>query len=50
MSELKGKVVVYIFSWGHVEFTDDFSQLPQVEVKSIPQPILEIYKQIYNLN
>ncbi len=50
VSELKGKVVVYIFSWGHVEFTDDFSQLPQVEVKSIPQPILEIYKQIYNLN
>lgn len=50
VSELKGKVVVYIFSWGHEEFTDDFSQLPQVEVKSIPQPILEIYKQIYNLN
>lgn len=45
----KGEVVVFIFSWGNDEFLDEFAHLENVVVKSIPQPILEIYRKIYNL-
>jgi type I restriction enzyme R subunit len=30
-------------------FIDDFEDSKNITVKTIPQPILEIYKQIYNL-
>lgn len=43
------EITAYIFSWGHNEFSDQFLGLPNVSVKSIPQPILEIYQRIYNL-
>lgn len=36
---------VYIFSWGNgEEFMSNFADLPNVTIKTIPQPILEIYK------
>ncbi len=47
--KLKKPAVVYIFSWEkEIEFTD-FDEDKNIKVKTIPQPILEIYKQIYNL-
>jgi len=46
---LKKKTTVYVFSWGDEEFSDDFAYFKDVRVKTIPQPILEIYKNIYNL-
>ena len=49
VKNLKKNVSVYIFSWGYEEFLDDFSDIEQVKIKTIPQPILEIYRQIYNL-
>jgi adenine-specific DNA-methyltransferase len=48
--KLKKKTTVYVFSWGDEEFFDDFPDINQVKVKTIPLPILEIYKQIYNLS
>ena len=49
VQSLKKPVVVYIFSWEkEIEF-DDFDSNKNISVKTIPQPILEIYKQIYNL-
>ena len=42
-------VSVYIFSWGTEQYLGDFDNLSNIKVKNIPQPILEIYKQIYNL-
>lgn len=48
--KLKKPTTIYIFSWGDEEFSDDFTDLKQVKVKTIPVPILEIYKQIYNLS
>jgi len=48
--KFKKQTVIYIFSWGDEEFFDDFADLKQVKVKTIPVPILEIYKQIYNLS
>ncbi len=47
---LKKPVTVYMFSWGENEFIDIFEDKSEVEVKSIPQPILEVYKTIYNLS
>jgi len=46
---LKKPVVVYIFSWGEGEFDNIFENSNVIKVKPIPQPILEIYKSIYNL-
>jgi len=48
--KFKKPTTIYIFSWGDEEFVDDFADLKQVKVKTIPVPILEIYKQIYNLS
>jgi len=47
--ELKKPVVVYIFSWEKELDFNGFEDDKNVRVKTIPQPILEIYKQIYNL-
>jgi len=47
--ELKKPVVVYIFSWEKELDFNGFEDNKNVRVKTIPQPILEIYKQIYNL-
>jgi len=49
VEKIKKKTTVYVFSWGDEEFSDDFAYLKDVRVKTIPQPILEIYKNIYNL-
>lgn len=42
-------VTVYVFSWGDDEFEAEFEHIEGVKVKTIPLPILEIYKSIYNL-
>lgn len=49
VEKLKKKTTVYVFSWGNEEFSDNFEHIKDVRVKTIPQPILEIYKNIYNL-
>ena len=47
--KLKKPAVVYIFSWEKEFDFSDFDYDENVKIKTIPQPILEIYKQIYNL-
>lgn len=49
IEKLNKKITVYIFSWGQDEFVDEFSNLKNINIKTIPVPILEIYKNIYNL-
>jgi len=49
LEKLNKKTTVYIFSWGDNEFTEEFDHITNVKVKTIPIPILEIYKNIYNL-
>ena len=47
---IEGPVVLYLFSWGNKsEFDTLFDHLENVTIKTIPQPILEIYKKIYNI-
>lgn len=49
VKKLGKPVSVYIFSWEDDPYIDDFEDNGNITVKTIPQPILEIYKQIYNL-
>lgn len=49
IKNLKKPVSVYIFSWDDDPFIPELADIPTVTVKTIPQPIIEIYKQIYNL-
>ena len=49
VKKLKKDVSVYIFSWEDETIFDDFEGLNNIRLKTIPQPIVEIYKQIYNL-
>lgn len=46
---LKKPVVVYMFSWEEDIDIADFEDNKNINLKTIPQPILEIYKQIYNI-
>jgi adenine-specific DNA-methyltransferase len=48
VENLKRLVTVYVFSWGDDEFDEAFEHIKGVKVKTIPLPILEIYKNIYN--
>ena len=47
--KIKGDVAVYMFSWEDNEDVEEFEDCKNITVKTIPKPILEIYKQIYNL-
>ena len=47
--KLKKPAVVYIFSWEKEFDFNDFDDDKNIQIKTIPQPILEIYKNIYNL-
>jgi adenine-specific DNA-methyltransferase len=47
--KLKKPTAVYIFSWEKEFEFNDFDDDKNIKVKTIPQPILEIYQQIYNL-
>jgi len=49
VKKLDMKTTVYVFSWGTDEFIDEFEETKNVKIKTIPIPILEIYKNIYNL-
>lgn len=47
VEKLQGIKNVYIFSWGDVgSFDSYFENLSGVNLKSIPQPILDIYKSL----
>jgi len=50
IKKLKKQTAVYIFSWGDEEKIEEFDDIEQIKIKTIPLPILEIYKQIYNLS
>ena len=47
---IKSPISLYLFSWGNKsEFETLFDHLDNVKVKTIPQPVLEIYRKIYNI-
>jgi adenine-specific DNA-methyltransferase len=49
VNALNGPTTVFVFSWGDTYAVEDFLANSNVTVKTIPKPILEIYKSAYNL-
>jgi len=50
VENIKKPIDLYLFSWGNKsEFEALFDHLEHITIKTIPQPILEIYKKIYNI-
>jgi len=50
VEEISKPVSLYLFSWGNSsDFEGMFDHLANIKIKTIPQPILEIYKNIYNI-
>jgi adenine-specific DNA-methyltransferase len=49
VKKLKKPVSLYVFSWEDDAYFLDFDEGGNITVKTIPLPIVEIYKQIYNL-
>lgn len=46
-ADASAKIVVYIFCWGSVDiYENEFDNMRGITLKSIPQPILDIYKSI----
>jgi hypothetical protein len=50
VEQINKPISIYLFSWGDKsEFESLFDHLTNVKIKSIPIPILYIYKKIYNI-
>jgi len=50
VENIEKPISLYLFSWGNKsEFEALFDHLEHITIKTIPQPILEIYKKIYNI-
>ena len=49
VTKFKKPVTIYMFSWEERLEIADFEDNRNISLKTIPQPILEIYKQIYNI-
>jgi len=43
------KVNLYIFSWGKNEYANEFPEYKNIKVKDIPEPLIEVYKEVANL-
>lgn len=50
LSKLKEKVVLYIFSWGKNEYKNEFTEYKNIKVEDIPEPIIEVYKEVNRLS
>ena len=49
LSKLKEKVILYIFSWGKNEYKNEFTDYKNVRVEDIPEPIIDVYKEVNRL-
>lgn len=50
LSKLKEKVVLYIFSWGKNEYKNEFTEYKNIRVDDIPEPIIDVYKEVNRLS
>lgn len=48
LEKMKKQTALYIFSWGKNENKGEYSS-PQIRIEDIPEPILEVYKEINRL-
>jgi adenine-specific DNA-methyltransferase len=50
LGKLKEKVTLYIFSWGKNEYKNEFTEYKNIRVDDIPEPIIDVYKEINRLS
>lgn len=50
LSKLNEKVVLYIFSWGKNEYKNEFIEYKNIKVEDIPEPIIDVYKEVNRLS
>jgi adenine-specific DNA-methyltransferase len=43
------KKIIYLFSWGKTEYVGEDLGYPEIKIKDIPQPIIDVYKEINKL-
>ncbi|MFA4942068.1 MAG: site-specific DNA-methyltransferase [Patescibacteria group bacterium] len=49
LTKTNNKAILYIFSWGKNEYKNEFSEYKNIRIEDIPEPILEVYKEINKL-
>jgi adenine-specific DNA-methyltransferase len=49
MSRLQ-EVILYIFSWGKDEYKNEFTEYRNIRVEDIPEPIIDVYKEVNRLS
>ena len=49
LSKIKEKIVLYIFSWGKNEYKNEFTEYKNIRVDDIPEPIIDVYKEVNRL-
>src|SRR3989338_10786883 len=50
LSKLKENIVLYIFSWGKNEYKNEFTEYKNIKVEDIPEPIIDVYKEVNRLS
>lgn len=50
LGKLKEKIALYIFSWGKNEYKNEFTEYKNIRVEDIPEPIIDVYKEINRLS
>ncbi len=50
LSKLKERVILYIFSWGKNEYKNEFAEYKNIRVEDIPEPIIDVYKEVNRLS
>ena len=49
LEKLDEKVALYIFSWGKNEYKNEFTEYKNIRVNDIPEPIIDVYKEVNRL-
>jgi len=50
LSKLREKVILYIFSWGKNEYKNEFTEYKNIKIEDIPEPIIDVYKEVNRLS
>lgn len=50
LSKMKEKVILYIFSWGKNEYKNEFTEYRNIIIEDIPEPIIDVYKEVNRLS
>ncbi|MCD4771671.1 site-specific DNA-methyltransferase [archaeon] len=49
LDKMGKKINLYIFSWGKNEYVNEFAEYKKIKVKDIPEPLIDVYKEVANL-